>query len=57
MYNPKAIRKEKDKRHFKRVIRREKDALLPWKRLQFSYGRHMNRQVKGMFPEYMTLHF
>ena len=57
MYNPKAIRKEKDKRHFKRVMRREKDALLPWKRLQYSYGSHMNLQVKGMFPDYVTLHY
>jgi len=57
MYNPKQDKKSLAKRHFKRTIRRESDALMPRKRLQYSYRKTLNHAVKLMFPDYVTLHY
>ena len=57
MFIPKAIKREKAKRHFKRVMRREKDCLLPRKRVQYGYNKTMSRCVKNMFPQWLVEEF
>ena len=54
MYNPKAIRKEQAKRHFKRIVRKDakNGCLVEHKRKQFSYDRTLRVCVHRMFPQY-----